>query len=363
MNSNRTRTLILYLTLAMLMSCREEAVVKKTLRPVKYIVVENGTSMQKRTFSGHTRSAREARLSFRVPGTIKQLPVVVGDQVKPGQVIAILDPTDFQIQVEQAEAGLAQAKAQSRNAAATYERVRELYVNNNVSQNDLDGARAAHESAEAAVNSIEKRLELARQQLSYTTLRAPGSGAIANVTAELNENVGAGRPIALLTTDGNLELEVAIPENLINKIDVGQKVEISFDAKAGKPVHGQVTEVGVAAIGSMTTFPVTIQLSREEPDLRSGMVGAVTFSFAGKTEDAKPVVPHHCVLQDNQGRFVYLMVPESEGVARVKRRSVEVGTLSNKGLSITSGLSAGEFVITAGMSGLEDGMKVKQNGE
>ena len=171
------------------------------------------------------------------------------------QVLARLDPTDYELKVEEAEAGLAQAQAGLRRAEADYERVRALYENSNASKGELDAARAGAESAQAQVESGAKRLEQARQQVGYTVLRAPSDGAIAAVSLEVNENVGAGQQVFLLTAGAEPEIEVAVPEVLIARVAEGQPVEVRFDALPGRRLAARITEVGVAVTGSVEHLP------------------------------------------------------------------------------------------------------------
>jgi RND family efflux transporter MFP subunit len=214
----------------------------------------------------------------------------VGDVVRKGQIIAALDPKDNEIEKQEAEASLARAQAEARNAAANYDRVRQLYENQNASRNDLDAARASAESAEATVRSERTKLDQARLTLSYTRLHAPVTGSIASVEVETNENVQKGQTVALLHSGSSIEVEVAIPESLISEIRKGSPVTVAFDALPGKEFSGTVTEVGVAAVQFATTYPVTVRLTgrNSEKTAREGSCSLsnrpipATASFEGK---------------------------------------------------------------------------------
>lgn len=342
----------------LLASCAEEPPpAAPELRPVRFVSVKAVKGARLRTFSGTTRAEEEPSLSFKVPGTIVTLAVKVGDRVGAGVLIAELDPLDYQLQVEEAEAALARAQAEARNAEATFRRVRDLYENGNASRNEYDAARAAAESSRAQVLSVEKRLQLARRQLSYTRLTAPSSGAIAEVNVEVNENVGAGRPVALLTSSKNLEVEVTMPENLIAQVERGQKVSVTFDALPGVTLPAVVSEVGVASTGAGTTFPVRVRLTRTDPAILPGMAAEVGFQF-GDTQQRRFLLPPSAVLEDREGRFVYVVEPGAAQEGVVRRRSVTVGDLTNEGLEVLTGLQEDDRVVTAGLATLSDGEKV-----
>jgi RND family efflux transporter MFP subunit len=345
-----------------LVSCESEKPPETPLRPVRVMLVVASGGSRVRTFSGATRAGVESRLSFRVPGEVRRRAVKVGDHVQAGQLIAELDRTDYELQVQQAEAALAQAKASERKARADYDRIRQLYESENASRNDLDAARAAHESADAQVRSAGKQLELAQQQLYYTRLTAPVEGDVATVPVEVNENVQAGQTVAVLTAGGELEVRVAIPEVLISEITEGEPVEVTFDIMRGQAFGAVVTEVGVQPEGTATTYPVTVRLTSSDPGIRPGMAAEVAFRFTGSGRESI-LVPPVAVGEDRQGRFVFVVEPTGEeDVGVVHRRPVRVGSLTARGLEIVEGLEEGEILVTAGVSKLEDGLRVRRSG-
>jgi RND family efflux transporter MFP subunit len=331
-----------------------------TLRPVRTIVVEPTGGGVTRTLAGVARAGVESRLSFRVAGTVQSVAVALGDRVGRGQVLARLDPTDYELMVEEAEAGLAQAEAGLRRAEADYERVRALYENNNASKGELDAARAGAESAQAQVETGDKRLQQARQQLGYTVLRAPSDGAIAAVDLEVNENVRAGQQVFLLTAGAELEIEVGVPEVLIAQVTVGQPVSVRFDALPGHQFEAEITEVGVAVTGSASTFQVTAGIRGAPAEIRSGMAAEVTFTF-DREQGEKIVLPAVAIGEDRDGRFVFVLERGADGTGVVRRRAVKVGRPQSgmAGIEIFEGLDAGEEVVTAGVRRLTDGMAVR----
>ena len=331
--------------LVLLSSCGEEERVSEVLRPVRYIRVAPAQSIREFTFSGTAQAGLESRLSFRIPGSVQEVAVVVGENVTAGELIARLDARDYQIEVQNAE-------AQELNAKNNYNRMRQLYENNTASKNQLDQARAAAESAEAM-------LKLARQRVGYTRLAAPVSGAIAAVNVEVNENISQGQPVAILTSGSRSEVNVAIPENLITQIKVGDSVKIVFGAVANRTYAGRVTEVGVTTTGVALTFPVTVKLEEDEEDIRPGMSAEVTFRFEAPESKKRMIVPLKAVTEDRQGQFVYLVAPEAEGFGLVRRQPVRKGDLTAEGIEILEGVAEGELLVTAGLSRISDGLRVR----
>lgn len=347
------------LVIALSSGCAEKPQPEPTLRPVRYEPVYASGGTRTREFSGVAESSVQTALSFKVPGTIQRLPVKVGDQVRPGQLIAELDPKDYELQVEDAQAGLERAQAEARNAESNYARTRALYENRNASRNDLDAARTGFESSQAAVKSAEKKLEMATLQLEYTRLRAPLAGAIASVSVEVNENVNSGQRVALLEAGATPEVQVGIPGVLIAQIREGDAVTVRFDAIPGRSFAAVVTEVGVATTRGATTFPVKVRLSAADSSIRSGMAAEVAFSFATREAREHYYVPPVAVGEDRSGRFVFVVEPQGDGLGITRRRNVRVGELTQDGLEVLDGLADGDLLVTAGVSRITDGQQVR----
>ena len=359
---DRARILMLAIPLsgvATLPACRAEEEAAVVLRPVRYQQVFSTGGSRVRTFSGIARAGVESRLSFKVAGTVRRVPVQVGDSVRAGQLIADLDPEDYRLQAQQAEAGLAQARAQERNALADYARARQLYENDNLALSQLEAARTTAESAEQSVKASEQSLELARLQLSYTRLIAPLDGAVASVNVEVNENVRPGQVVVLLTSGSQLEVEVGIPEVLISQIQAGRDCTVTFDALPGTTFSAVITEVGVMSTGMGTTFPVTVVLDEAYPGIRSGMATEVAFLFQSEGQREIYIVPPVAVGEDRDGRLVYVVEPTTPGKGVVHRRAVVIGELTAEGLEVFEGLSDGDRVVTAGISKIEDSQEVR----
>jgi len=337
--------------------CSEEIPEAEPLiRPVRYERVETTSTAQRATFVGVSRAAVESRLSFRVNGTIEEVRVEVGDQVSRGQILAVVDPTDYELKVEEAEAAVAQAVAAERRSDADYDRTRALYENNNASKSDLDAARAGSESSKAQVEAGQKQLEQARQQLGYAKLRAPQAGAIAQVEVEINENVSAGQSLFLLTSGAHPEVRVAVPGVMIASIERGLDATVEFDALDGI-FEGTVTEVAGAAVGA-PTFQVTVRIDSPSDRIRSGMAADVSFLLTDDRAAEAIFLDPVAVGEDHHGNFVYVIEPGDGEIGTARRREIEAGEMTQLGI-VVSGLNDGELVATAGVRRLVDGMSVR----
>lgn len=334
------------------------------IRPVRYQEVVASGGPRERELSGTARAGLESQLSFRVPGNVRAVAVTVGQKVRRGDLIARLDPIDYELQVQEAEASLAQARAAERKAAADYDRVRGLYENRNAAKSELDAARAQAESSRAQVEAAEQRVARARRQLGDTRLTAPVDGAIAAVRVEENENVQTGQAVALLTSGTRPEVEVAMPEVLISGVTADSRVDVTFDALPGAVFPARVTEVGVAAVGASAAFPVVVQLEETDEAVRSGMAATVTFRFPLAGDRTRILVPPLAVGEDREGRFVFVLErgagsTEPGDLAVARRRGVVVGEITPAGLEVIDGLAGGELLVTAGIRRIQDGQQVR----
>jgi RND family efflux transporter MFP subunit len=335
-------------------------VAEERIRPVRTMQVFEVGGGRLRTFSGSAQAGVESRLSFKVDGTVSTLAVKVGDAVDPNDLISELDPEDYRLAVDRVRESLERQKIQARNAKKVYEDYRELFELNRVSRSDYDGARTTYESAERAVASAEKELQLADRRLDYTRLAAPAKGVVASVPVEVNENVMAGQTIVILIAESKPEVTVSIPEAFISLVERGSPVTVVFDAIPGESFPATVTEPGVTTGRQSATYPVTVQLDEDNQDVRSGMAAEVTFSFERAGGEERILVPPFAVSEDRLGRCVYVVeAGGEEGIGVVRRKSVQVGELTEGGLEIISGIEDGEVIVTAGVSKMFDGLKVK----
>ena len=319
-----TKSVLYLMLIIFLQSCGEDQATiqtEKKLRTVRTVTVGSMQQGITRTFSGSAKANQRSNLSFRVAGNMQSLNVEVGDNLQPGDVIATLDPFEYQLQAQEALANLTQAQATLRNAKANFERTKGLYENNNISRNELDSARANAESSSAQVSAANKVLELARLNESYTKLKAVETCGVANTVAEVNEQVTAGQTIIEVTCGDGLDVELVVPESVIALIQRGMNAGISFSAIPDKKFTGKVTEVSVASSAG-ATYPVTVALTEISKGLRPGLAAQVSFTFEKSENQKHFVVPAVAVGEDVSGNYVYLVEKtDKENVGVIKRQS------------------------------------------
>lgn len=362
----------------------DENTAASTVRPVKYITVGNQSIIGQQNYTGLAKAQQEADLSFKVSGTINRIAVKVGDRVRKGQVLATLDATDYQVnysqsvanvessraQIESAIAQLESAKANYLAARSSYLRFEKLYENNSISLSDFEQSRSTYQGAEASYKAAQTQVDAAKaskrssesmaksasNQVSYTKITAPFAGVITKIDVEPNEVVGQGSSVIEINSLGNPDVEIGVSEGTISEIKQNQKVSVVFNSIPGQKFSGKVHEIGYSSAG--TTYPVTIRLDNNDERIRPGMPASASFEIEAK-ENAKPslLVPPSAVGEDNSGNFVYVISGDA-GNYSCKKQSVQVGSLSDAGFEILSGLKSGDKVASAGLNVLRDGMLV-----
>ncbi|MBO8140699.1 MAG: efflux RND transporter periplasmic adaptor subunit [Firmicutes bacterium] len=362
------------------------------------------------TVTGTVTPNREVTLVSKVSGTVRWVAGDMGTRVDSGQPVVELDDTELRLNLEQrraqlsaaeanlarllagaAEEEIAQARASAEQARASFDRVAEtlarierLYAEGAVTKDALLGARTDYEvarlqheaalqrlallergateediqAARAQVEQAEAAVRLAEQQLADATIRAPFSGLLASRPAQVGAMVSAGTPVAVIVDIDRVLIEAGLSEREVNRVRVGQPVQVRVDALGGGSVTGTVTAVAPVAGNTAGVFPVRFAVENPDHRLKPGMVARVEVEL--EREAPAPVVPRSAVVYRG-GRPVVFVVEESNGGEAVAReRPVTVGAEADNVVAVTSGLRAGERVIVpqAGIF-LQDGMRIR----
>jgi len=349
--------------LAALAACDESAAPEKTAAPRLVRAIKVGTTDQlgQRSFDGRAQAARHVALAFRVPGRVLEWPVIVGDDVEQGQVLANLDPAPYQAVVNRVRAELAAATAAYKNARAQYARVAQLVKKGTYSRAQGDVAKAENDTTKATVAATQAALEAAGLDLQYTVLEAPFAGRIVATYFEKFEEVRPQEPVLRLLDISRVELEIEIPETLISQVPLVEEVKVVFDAFPDHEIIATVKKIGAEASTATRTFPVTLIMDQpSDVTILPGMAGrASAHKVRREAAQESIIVPVGALVDADAGpdRASVWVVDAQAGT--VSRRPVTIAGTANHGILIQSGLEAGEWVVTAGANSLVDGQQVR----
>jgi RND family efflux transporter MFP subunit len=331
-----------------MVGCSEEAPAPEPIRPLLSLVIADAEGFRGRRFAGKARAVKESNLAFEVPGKLTERPIDVGDEVAQGQVLARLDPRDFQ-------AALKSAQAELVRDTSNLERGKKMLAEDVVSQVEYDRIEARELISEANV-------ELAEKALADSVLLAPFSGRVAAIYIENFENVRAKELVLRLLDTSQLEMVIEIPEKLIGSARFVEDLRVRFDPFPEVEIPATVKEIGSEASETTRTYPVTLVMTPPEGvEILAGMAGEATGSVKGAGDSAKTgfEVPVAAVFADDasQSEQSYVWVVDEAG-GTVTRRPVEMGAFGARGVFV-KGLEVGDRIAIAGVHSLREGQSVR----
>lgn len=330
-------------------SKNEQASGDTVIRPVRTIAISMQDAMNNREFSGVVDADRKVDLAFRVGGTLVEVNVLEGEHVHANQLLARLDQMEFEIQLKSMQADFDRTEAE-------YLRARTLLEGSVISRSDFERAESQYFIAEA-------QLDKAKQELAYSSILAPFDGYIVNRHIENFSEVAPRTPVLTLMDLNSLVITIEVPESVMiqtQRNGIRPDLYATFEGQESSQFPLAIKEIGAQPNSSTQTYPVTLSLPPiNHLNILPGMSAQVGVRPFVTSEGASVAyIPAQAVLQDNQGKYVFVAVPQHEGPAVIERKNVEVGDISSFGIQVTGGLVEGEQVVTAGMSQISSGMLV-----
>jgi RND family efflux transporter MFP subunit len=300
-------------------------------------------------FPGRLRAVKRAELSFNVPGFVAEFGLTEGSRVKAGQMVARLDDAVFKARVSAAQAEFDRARTD-------LERYQRLWDSERaVARTEVDDRRSRLEVART-------NLAAAEQDLADTVIRAPFSGVVTRRRLETFASVQAKQPIAELQNLDALEVVIHVPQRLLRTEGARTEALAHFEEREDLPVPVVLKSYATEADPVTQTYEVVLTLKSRPPGLTllPGMsVTVLPFAPAAANSlpaDAAPSIPLTAVASDAKGStFVWVVGAGGQ----VTRSDVVLGDIRGGDVTVASGLNAGERIVTAGVSALREGMKVR----
>ena len=329
-----------------LTGCQEQEVAAapsvEKARPARVMVVSEFDDLFTRTFTGRVDAVQTVDLAFQIPGKIIELPIIEGQHIAKGDLIAALDPTDYEIAWREAQVNYEQKKKDLKR----YETLKNKDV---ISEGQYDKAKAAFDLAEV-------NLDKARQNLGYTKIVAPYD---AIVTARKLDNyaiIGAGTSVARLQDVSEVRIDIDVPETLFSQATNSSVLTMTakFPAVPDKEFQLEYREHTTEVDSVAQTYRVTLAMPNNvDFNILPGMSASVKVGLNSPLGNATAYfVPTSAIgAAADKTPFVWVVDDESK---RVSRRSVAVGSILGSFVPILTGLKDGEMVVTAGVSHLLD---------
>ncbi|QYA02427.1 efflux RND transporter periplasmic adaptor subunit [Rhizobium sp. B21/90] len=331
----------------------KQAETKPVIRPVKVVEIAKAETTRTLDYSGSVRARTEMNLGFRVSGKIVERRVDIGQRVKPGDVLAKIDATDYALAVKRAEADRLSAEKQVQTATLSRDRAQQLFDKNVSSKSQLEQAQLAYDQAVATRDSAISSLDEAKNQVAYASLASDLNGIVTAVNADVGQVVSTGTPVITVAVDGEKEVAIAVPETDVGQFSVGKTVKARFWANDGLVFDGKVREVSGSADTQSRTFSVRVSLPND-PRVLLGMTSTVEAT----AENAVPFVSIPLsALAEKDGRKVVWLVDRT--TATVHAQDVRLAEFTGVGVRVSDGLKAGDLVVAAGTQYMAENMQVK----
>jgi len=341
-----------------------EIVVEDNYVPVEVADVSVDTIFNEVSFSGKVYPDKDLMVLPKVPGKVTAVNVVVGQNVKKGDILFTLDKEDVEKQVEQARVALNGAKTsyelnkeKIENAKENFERTKKLYEEGAVSQSQFEQAQLAAsdkslEAAQIQVNQAQLAYDQAIDALNNLTVTAPSDGIVSSVNIEVGEMASNAQPAITIVDVNKIFVQINVPENIINEIKTEQEVSVIIESVSKEPIAGKIDSINPAADARTQLYPVKIYIQNPNDMIKPGMFAKVKLNTDKR--DNVLVINSEAVLQKNGEKVVYV-IENDKAVEKIVATGLDTGSF----VEIVNGLKNGEKIIVKGQDFVEDGTTVK----
>lgn len=337
---------LLSLSLAGCTETVELTVTDQSVRPARIFAVTTDSPVVRHEFVGQIEAAQTIDMTFRVPGPLVELPVLEGQTIPAGALIAAIDDTDYVLADREARVQLALAR-QDLN------RKRQLLSERGISRSIVDDAKALFDLRQVA-------LEKARENLDRTRLTAPFEAYVARRFTDNHVNVRVGDPIVRLMDLNELFVVTNIPENLVATTTPERLIsaQARFPFLPDQPFDLTLRENRGESSAVAQTFEVTMTMPRPDGlNILPGMTTMVEITLSPPDTEADIQIPTSALVSDpEKNYFVWIYDPDTQAVSR---RTITIGPATGSGITVLTGLRSGDLVVASGASALQPGMRVR----
>ncbi|WP_346237816.1 efflux RND transporter periplasmic adaptor subunit [Niabella insulamsoli] len=290
-------------------------------------------------------------------GIVRALYVKQGDRVRRGQTLLKLDDAVQRQQLTAAQQQVATVKAQLELAKTTYQRQKNLWDANIGAEMQVIQAKANVEQLTAQLRAAEAQAGSAREQVNFSNVTADIDGTIDQLNIRVGEmftGMGAAGPQISIVNTSNLKLLVNVPENYLDRIDVGTPITVTLPEANNKEIKTKASVVSKLIDPATRSFYVEANVP-SDPSIRANQIAKVQIEDYSKPEAI--TIPVNTLQTDQQGKFVLVAVNENNKLVARKKRVIP-GELYNDRLEIKSGLTAGDQLITEGFQSVYEGQVI-----
>jgi RND family efflux transporter MFP subunit len=313
--------------------------------PVKVLELQSSNVKREISSSGQFTTEDETLLSFKTGGIINKIYVKEGDQIQKGQILATLDLTEINAQVNQAQIGFEKAQRDFKRAENLYR--------------DSVASIEQFQNAKSALDFAQQQLNAAKFNLTYSEIRSNTDGVVLRKIMNEGQITGPGSPVIQINSKGNADwvLKVNLSDKDWASINIGDSALVQIDA-IGKENLKSVVSSKSESVDFMTgSFSVDIKLiNNKKIDIASGMFGKAI--IRPKTNNVAWKIPYEALLDGNANEG-YVFV--TNDLKTAKKIAVKVGEIEDNNVCIKSGLENYKYIITSGSAYLTDNSLIKNS--
>jgi len=336
-----------------LAACGKEPPKKAEVRPVRVIAVQHAPSGETISLTGQIQATDQVNLAFRIGGRLLERYVTVGDPVTPGQIVAKIEPQDYQNALRSAGADVTSALAVLANAKNTESRQSELLSKGFTTRVQYDQAEQQLKTAQAQLESAQARLQNAKDNLTYTELKSDVAGVVTAKGAEPGEVVAAGKMVLQIARQGGRDAVFNVPSQIIRRSPRNPEVTVALSEDPTVVATGHVREVAPQADAATGTYVVKVTLGNPPEAMRLGatIIGQVKMQ-------SEPIIqiPGTALTLSEGKPAVWIVDPERKTVSL---RTVTVAHYDTFSIVVANGLSDDDLVVTAGVQALRPRQQVR----
>ncbi|MFD1556298.1 efflux RND transporter periplasmic adaptor subunit [Paraburkholderia silviterrae] len=352
-------SLIALCALAGLGACGKKPEAAPSPRPVVSMTVHPDGHGATASWPGTVQARYATPLSFRVNGKIVERSVHLGDTVKPSQVLARLDPADYDRNAASAQAQYDAAQHRVVFAEQQLDRDAAQAKANLIARAQLEQTQDAYASAMAQRDQAKQQLALAQDQRRYTQLVADHAGIITAENADTGQNVQSGQPVYQLAWSGDVDVVSDLPENAIGALHTGDAAQVTLPALPGRHYAAAVRELAAAADPQSRTWRVKLTLEQPGADVRLGMTANIVLAGnaanATQADNGTFTIPATALFHDGNAPALWI-VQGADNVLQLRR--VSVSRYDARTITVTQGLKDGERIVLQGVHTVTAGEKV-----
>jgi RND family efflux transporter MFP subunit len=347
-------TLALCLAPALMLSCSsEQEVMRPTLvPPVMAVEVEGWDIVDRIEATGELVAKDAATVAAQVGGEVTSVACDEGDAVVAGQVLLEIDPERRDLELRQAQAQRAEARAAVTEAKREVARVESLSAQNAVSAAQADEVRTGLELAQARLRAAEAQLGLAERARADSSVRAPFDGLVDERLVSPGEFLTPGSPLVRLVVLDPIEVSFRLAEVDSGRVHLGDRVDVQVSPHPDERFQATVSSISPTIDERTRTLRVKAVLGNADGRLRPGTFARVDLGVAERS--GVPMLPEEAVLERSDGSVVFRLV----GSDRAERLRVQTGVHREGRVEVGEPIAIGDLVIVRGQVGLIDGARV-----